>query len=141
VSTPLAAPVTAATRAARRERPSARGAESLAAQAIGTARACGATETIVVRMDAAYYAAAMIAAIRRNGARFSVTAPVNAAIRTAIAAIPEDAWTVIKYPAGHPGRPARLLDLRRRDRLDAVYRLHLEEQGPARHCPADRPPR
>src|SRR5690242_15499951 len=49
-------------------------------------------------MDSAYYAAAVIAAIRRNGARFSVTAPVTPAIRTAIAAIPEDAWTAIEYP-------------------------------------------
>ena len=49
-------------------------------------------------MDSAYYAAAVIAAIRRNGARFSVTAPANAAIRAAITAIPEDAWTAIEYP-------------------------------------------
>ena len=49
-------------------------------------------------MDSAYYAAAVIAAIRRNGARFSVTAPVSAAIRAAIAAIPEDAWQAIEYP-------------------------------------------
>ena len=51
-----------------------------------------------MRADSAYYAAAVIAAIRRNGARFSVTAPVTAAIRAAIAAIPEDAWTAIEYP-------------------------------------------
>ena len=98
VSTPLAAPVAAATRLRGGNAPSARGAAGLAAQAIGTARACGCTGTIVVRMDSAYYAAAVIAAIRRNGARFSVTAPVTAAIRTAIAAIPEDAWTAIEYP-------------------------------------------
>jgi len=49
-------------------------------------------------MDSAYYAAAVIAAVRRSGARFSVTAPVTAAIRAAIAAIPEDAWTAIRYP-------------------------------------------
>ena len=98
VSTPLAAPVIAATRLRGGNAPSSRGAEGLAAQAVGTARACGATGTIVVRMDSAYYAAAVIAAIRRNGARFSVTAPVSAAIRAAIAAIPEDAWTAIKYP-------------------------------------------
>jgi Transposase DDE domain group 1 len=49
-------------------------------------------------MDCAYYAAAVIAAIRRNGARFSVTAPASAAIRAAIAAIPQDAWQAIAYP-------------------------------------------
>jgi hypothetical protein len=46
-------------------------------------------------MDSAYYAAA---AIRRGRARFSVTAPVNSAIRAAIAAIPPDAWQPIEYP-------------------------------------------
>jgi hypothetical protein len=98
VSTPLAAPVAAATRLRGGNAPSARGAASLAAQAIGTARACGATGTIVVRMDSAYYTAAVIAAVRRSGARFSVTAPVSAAVRAAIAAIPEDAWQAIEYP-------------------------------------------
>jgi hypothetical protein len=98
VSTPLAAPVAAATRLRGGNAPSARGAASLAASAIGTARACGATGIIVVRMDSAYYSADVIAAIGRGGARFSVTAPVNGSIRAAIAAIPEDAWTPIRYP-------------------------------------------
>jgi hypothetical protein len=98
VSTPLAAPVIAATRLRGGNASSARGAASLAAQAIGTARACGATGTIVVRMDSAYYTAAVIAAVRRNEARFSVTAPVSAAIRAAITTIPQDAWQPIEYP-------------------------------------------
>jgi hypothetical protein len=98
VSTPLSAPVAAATRLRGGNAPSARGAASLAAQAVATARACGATGTVVVRMDSAYYAACVVAAVRRNGARFSVTAPVTGAIRTAIAAIPEDAWQAIRYP-------------------------------------------
>jgi Transposase DDE domain group 1 len=98
VSTPLAAPVAAATRLRGGNAPSARGAAGLAAQAVATAQACGCSGTIVVRMDSAYYTAAVIAAVRRNGARFSVTAPVNAGIRAAIAAIPEDAWTAIAYP-------------------------------------------
>ena len=97
VSTPLTAPVAAATRLRGRNTPSSRGAASLAAQAIGTARACGCSGTIVVRMDSGYYTAAVIAAVRRNGARFSVTAPVTAAIRAAIAGIPEDARTAIEY--------------------------------------------
>ena len=33
-----------------------------------------------------------------RGARFSVTAPMNASIRAAIAAIGDDAWTPIRYP-------------------------------------------
>ena len=48
-------------------------------------------------MDSAYYAARVIAAIRRAGARFSVTVPMDPKVRAAIAVIPEDAWTAIKY--------------------------------------------
>ena len=40
----------------------------------------------------------MINAIRSQGGRFSVTVPMNASIRAAIASIPEDAWTAIRYP-------------------------------------------
>src|SRR5690349_7303570 len=98
VSTPLAAPVAAATRLRGGNAPSSRGAESLAVQAVRTARACGVTGTIIVRMDSAYYAAAVIAAIRRAGARFSVTAPMSASIRAAIDAIAGNAWTAIEYP-------------------------------------------
>src|SRR5467141_260420 len=98
VSTPIAAPVIAATRLRGGNAASARGAASLAAQAITTAGDCGCTGTIIVRMDSAFYNAAVISAVRRGGARFSVTTPMNSSIRAAIAAIPEDAWTPIRYP-------------------------------------------
>ena len=49
-------------------------------------------------MDSAYYAAKVIAAIGRAGARFSVTVPMNPKVKAAIAAIPGDAWTAIRYP-------------------------------------------
>ena len=98
ISTPLSAPVIAATRLRGGNAASARGAASLAARAITTARDCGCTGTIIVRLDSAYYNAAVIGAVRRGGARFSVTVPANASIRAAIAAIGEDAWTPIRYP-------------------------------------------
>jgi hypothetical protein len=98
VSTPLSAPVIAATRLRGGNAASARGAASLATQAIGTAREAGCTGMIVVRLDSAFYNAAVIGAVRRGGARFSVTVPMNASIRAAIAAIPDDAWTPIRYP-------------------------------------------
>ena len=98
ISTPIAAPVIAATRLRGGNAASARGAASLAARAIGTARDCGCTGMIIVRLDSAYYNAAVISAIRGQGARFSVTAPMNASIRAAIAAIPEESWTAIRYP-------------------------------------------
>jgi len=98
ISTPIAAPVIAATRLRGGNAASARGAASLAARAITTARECGCAGTIIVRLDPAFYNAAVIGAIRRGGARFSVTVPANASIRAAIAAIGEDAWTPIRYP-------------------------------------------
>jgi len=98
VSTPLSAPVFAATRLRGGNAASARGAASLAARAIGTAREAGCTGTLIVRLDSAFYNAAVIGAVRRGGARFSVTVPMNASIRAAIAAIGGDAWTPIRYP-------------------------------------------
>jgi len=75
ISTPIAAPVIGATRLRGRNAASARGAASMAARAIGTAQACGCTGQIIVRLDSASCNAAVIAAIRRGGARFSVTTP------------------------------------------------------------------
>ena len=97
VSTPLAAPVIAATRLRGGNAASGRGAASFAATAVATARDCGCTGMIIVRMDSAYYAAEVLHAIRRAGARFSVTVPLNAKVRAAIAAVPEDAWTPVLY--------------------------------------------
>jgi Transposase DDE domain group 1 len=98
ISTPLSAPVIAATRLRGGNAASARGAASLAVRAVGTARDCGCTGTIIVRLDSACYNAAVIGAVRGQGARFSVTAPMNSSIRAAIAAIGEESWTAIRYP-------------------------------------------
>jgi hypothetical protein len=98
ISTPLSAPVIGAVRLRGGNAASGRGAASLAKEAIGTARNCGCTGIIIVRLDSGYYSAGVIGAIRPAGARFSVTVPMNSSIRAAIAAIPEDAWTPIRYP-------------------------------------------
>src|ERR1700752_389128 len=98
VSTLLAAPVVAAARLRGGNAGSARGAASLVAEAINTARQAGATGLIVVRADSAYYAGAFVAACRRNGARFSVTVRMDPKVKRAIATITDDAWTPIEYP-------------------------------------------
>jgi hypothetical protein len=90
--------VIAATRLRGGNAASARGAAGFAVQAVRTARACGCTGTIVVRMDSAYYAAELLHAIRAAGARFSVTVPLNPSICAAIAAVGDGAWTPIRYP-------------------------------------------
>jgi hypothetical protein len=98
VCTPQAAPVVAATRLRGGSANTGRGAASLLAGSIGTARAAGCTGIIVVRMDSGYYNAAVCRAVRRAGVYFSVTARLDAAVKAAIASIPEDAWTPIRYP-------------------------------------------
>jgi hypothetical protein len=98
ISTPLAAPVIAATRLRGGNASSARGAASLATEAVATARTTGCTGTLVVRADSAFYSAAFTGAVRRAGAFFSVTVQMNPHVKAAIAAMSEDAWTPIKYP-------------------------------------------
>jgi len=98
ISTPLAAPVIAATRLRGGSAGSARGAASLARQAVHTARDAGCTGTLVARADSAFYSAAFAGAVRAAGAYFSVTVQMNPHVQAAIAAIGEDAWTPIRYP-------------------------------------------
>jgi hypothetical protein len=58
----------------------------------------GATGIRVVRGDARVSTAAVVAACRRVGARLSLTTGLNPSIAAAIAAIPAQRWTPIRYP-------------------------------------------
>jgi hypothetical protein len=98
ISTPLGAPVIAATRLRGGNAGSARGAARFATQAVRTARAAGCSGTLVARADSAFYSAAFTSAVRVAGAFFSVTVQMNPHVKAAIASIPEGAWTPIKYP-------------------------------------------
>ncbi|MER5700014.1 hypothetical protein ABT255_47950 [Streptomyces mirabilis] len=98
VSTPLAAPVIAATRLRKGPSNSARGAAAFVAETIRTARACGASGLLVVRADSAFYGADVVGACRSLNARFSITVRMNASVKAAIADIDDGAWTAIKYP-------------------------------------------
>jgi hypothetical protein len=98
ISTPLAAPVIAATRLRGGNAASCRGAASFAAASVSTARATGCTGTLVVRADSAFYSAAFTGAVRRAGAFFSVTVRMDPKVKAAIAAIPETGWTPVRYP-------------------------------------------
>jgi len=98
VSTPLSAPVVAATRLRRGGTNSARGAARIVADALVTTKACGGSGLVTVRADSAYYGHDVIAAARRGGARFSITARMNPTVVKAISGIFESAWTPIHYP-------------------------------------------
>jgi len=124
VSTPLSAPLIAATRLRKGSTNSARGAAKLLADALATVRRAGAAGLIIVRADSAYYGYGVVAACRRAGAvgvvlvradsayyghdiiaacrrvgaRFSVTARLTPAVVKAITGIDDQAWTPIRYP-------------------------------------------
>jgi hypothetical protein len=103
VSSPLAAPVIVATRLRKGSTNSARGAPRLVADALAAAKAAGAggphgDGLVVLRADSAFYGHDVVAAARRAGVRFSITARSSPAVSTAIASIRADAWTPIHYP-------------------------------------------
>ena len=68
------------------------------ADALATTKACGGRGLITVRADSAYYTHDVIAAARRGGARFSITARMNHTVLKAISGIKESAWVPIHYP-------------------------------------------
>ena len=98
ISTDTAAPVIAGMRLRAGKSGSGKGAARMVAQAIATARAAGVTGQILVRGDSAYGTAAVVAACRRAGARFSLVLTKNPAVAAAIDAIAADAWTPVRYP-------------------------------------------
>ncbi len=75
----------------------ARGAKSFLTETVSRLRDAGATGSLTVRADSAFYSRAVLGTARRFGVRFSVTARQDKKIRAAIAAIPEQAWVSIPY--------------------------------------------
>jgi hypothetical protein len=76
---------------------SGRGAASFVAETIARVRDAGARGALTLRADSGFYAGAVVAACRRAGVRFSITARKTAGVRKAIAAIPDEAWVAIPY--------------------------------------------
>jgi hypothetical protein len=98
ISTPLTAPMVAATRLRNGGASSVKGAASLLAEALGTARAAGATGQVLVRADSQFYAGKLVSAARRAGAMVSITVGKSPARQKAIGSIPEDGWRPVHYP-------------------------------------------
>jgi hypothetical protein len=98
ISAASSAPLIVATRLRKGSANSARGAARLVADAIKTARAAGVRGVMVLRGDSAYYGHDVIATARRHRVHFSITARKDNAVDAAIASIPDDAWTTIRYP-------------------------------------------
>lgn len=98
LSTDLCAPVITGMRLRAGKAGSGKGAASMIAQAVATARAAGVSGQILVRGDSAYGNSAVVAACQRAGGQFSLVLAKNTPVAAAIAAIPEDAWTPVRYP-------------------------------------------
>ncbi|MGH9249467.1 MAG: IS1380 family transposase [Acidimicrobiales bacterium] len=98
ISTTHGAPVLAGIRLRAGRAGSGKGAASMVREAIGTARAAGATGQILVRGDSAYGNSAVVGACVDAGVRFSVVLVKNPAVNRAIASIPDDRWTPVHYP-------------------------------------------
>lgn len=96
-STPRSRPIVVATRLRKGSAGSGKGADTLIAEAIRALRESGFTGMILVRADSAFFSAKVIMAIRAAGALFSITVGNTKTVRAAIAAIPQTAWTPIKY--------------------------------------------
>jgi hypothetical protein len=97
VSTPGSAPVITGARLRRGQSNSAKGAHRFVSDTLVTAKAAGATGVLIARMDSAYYQSDVVASVLRHKAHFSITARLLPPVRRAIDAIPDDAWTPIKY--------------------------------------------
>jgi hypothetical protein len=79
---------------------SGRGAARFVNETAGRIRRAGASGPLTLRADSGFWSAKVLAACRRHGIRFSITVRRTVTVATAIASIPEAAWTDIDYPDG-----------------------------------------
>ncbi len=78
---------------------SARGAVRFCSELAGRVARAGAAGPLTVRADSGFWSAKIIGALRHHQIRFSITVRQTVPIRRTIAAIAEDAWVGIDYPA------------------------------------------
>ena len=98
LTTATSAPVIVAQRLRKGSTGSPRGAKRLVGDAVKlTRRLLGPGRPVLVRADAAFYGRGAIHAALAGGAQVSVTVRMDKAVKAAIAAIPDDAWTTIEY--------------------------------------------
>jgi hypothetical protein len=100
----------------------ARGAKSFLTETVSRVRHAGATGTLSVRADSAFYSRAVLSTARKLDVRFSVTTRQDRKIRAAIQAISETAWTPIPYWLSTPEVSGADIDHARRDQLPLLRR-------------------
>ncbi|MET3176375.1 UNVERIFIED_ORG: hypothetical protein ABIB52_004250 [Arthrobacter sp. UYCu721] len=100
LSTATAAPVIIGARLRKGSAGSPRGAGKFIGDVLATVkrlRRAGATGLVLVRADSAFYGHAVVQAAQRAGAKVSITARMDPAVKRAIATIDDEAWTAIHY--------------------------------------------
>jgi hypothetical protein len=98
VSTPIARPVVAGIRLRRGKSADVRGAARFLAEALAVVRQIAPNATVVVRADAKFYTADIVATAARYDAFVSLTTGSNPSVNTAITTIDDAKWTAIHYP-------------------------------------------
>ena len=79
---------------------SMRGAKRFVEELIARARRAGATGTLTVRADSAFFSWALVDTLTRAGVHWTLTMPIWPYVRAAIEAIDDDEWQTITYPDG-----------------------------------------
>jgi hypothetical protein len=100
VSTSVSAPVIIGSRLRRGPTNSARGADKFVSDILATVtrlRTKTAIGPVLLRADSAYYVHSVVVAAHRGGAKVSITARMDPAVKRAIGTIADDAWTTIQY--------------------------------------------
>jgi len=100
VSTQTTAPIIIGSRLRKGAAGSPRGAGKFAGDSLATVRrlrSASASGLVLLRADSAFYGHAVVAAAHRAGATVSITARMDPAVKRAIGAIADDAWTTIDY--------------------------------------------
>jgi hypothetical protein len=100
VSTSTAAPIIIGSRLRRGATGSPRGAKRFVADILATVRRLRsqtATGPVLLRADSAFYGYAVVVAAHHAGAKVSITARMDPAVKRAIGLINDDAWIPIQY--------------------------------------------
>jgi hypothetical protein len=100
VSTATAAPIITGSRLRKGAVASPRGAGKFVADTLATVRrlrSVTASGPVLLRADSAFYGHAVVSAAQRAGARVSITARMDPAVKRAIGTIADEAWTTINY--------------------------------------------
>ncbi|HEY8914204.1 IS1380 family transposase [Lacisediminihabitans sp.] len=100
VSTTTSAPIIIGSRLRKGAAGSPRGAGKFVGDILATVRrlrSASASGLVLLRADSAFYGHAVVSAAHRAGAKVSITARMDPAVKRAIAAIADDAWTTINY--------------------------------------------